>query len=235
MGIFDINSPFMQFLTKMADMMILNILTVICCLPIITIGASLTALNYMTLKIVRDEDTYIVKGFFKAFKENFKQSTIIWLLFILVAAVLGGDYYIIKNMDVEIHMVVKIVLIVVGIMTLFTFMFVFPAQAKFENTVRRTIINALMMSIAQFPKTITMIVLYAVPYVLLVISGKTMPFVMVFGLSIPALLSAKLYNKFFLKLEDQIREQTGYTAPGADDEHIFSDEIQIRSDISQND
>lgn len=234
MNIFDINSPFVQFLGRMADMMWLNILTVVCCLPIITAGASLTAMNYMALKIVRNEDTYITRGFFRSFKENFRQSTVIWCLFLLVGAVLGGDFYIIRIMDVEISNVIKIVIFVIGLLVLFTFMFVFPAQAKFANPIKRTIVNAFAMSVAQFPKTILMIVLYLLPYVLLLLSRNMTPIVMLFGLSVPALLSAKLYNKFFLKLENQIMEQSGYK-PGDDDEHIFSDELVIQSDIGQND
>ena len=80
MKIFDLDSPLMQFLNKMADLLWLNILTFICCIPIVTIGASLTAMHYMALKMVRNEECYITRGFFKSFKENFRQATLIWLL-----------------------------------------------------------------------------------------------------------------------------------------------------------
>lgn len=68
---------------RAADLMILNIVFIICCLPIVTIGASLTALHYVTLKMVRNEESYIVKSFFKSFKQNFKQATIINLIMLL--------------------------------------------------------------------------------------------------------------------------------------------------------
>ena len=73
MKFFDLDSPLMQVLNKVADLLWLNILTLICCIPIVTAGASLTAMNYMALKIVRNEECYITKGFFKSFKQNFKQ------------------------------------------------------------------------------------------------------------------------------------------------------------------
>lgn len=73
MKIFDLDSPLMQVLNKVADLMWLNVLTLICCIPIFTAGASLTAMNYMALKIVRGEECYITRGFFKSFKMNFKQ------------------------------------------------------------------------------------------------------------------------------------------------------------------
>lgn len=72
MKIFNLDSPFMQFLSKMTDLLLLNLVAGICCVPIVTIGASLTALNYVTLKMVRNEDCYIFKSYFKSFKENFK-------------------------------------------------------------------------------------------------------------------------------------------------------------------
>ena len=74
MKIFDLDSPLMQFLNKMADLLWLNILTFICCIPIVTIGASLTAMHYMALKMVRNEECYITRGFFKSFKENWSSS-----------------------------------------------------------------------------------------------------------------------------------------------------------------
>ena len=90
MKIFDLDSPLMNVLNKMADLMWLNILTLICCIPVITAGAALTSMHYVALKIVRNEESYITRSFFKSFKTNFRQATLIWLLLMLVAAILGG-------------------------------------------------------------------------------------------------------------------------------------------------
>ena len=88
---FNIDSPIMVGLNKLADLIWLNILTFICCIPIITVGASITALNYVALKMVRNEEGYVTRSFFKSFKQNFKQATIIWLIMLLVAAIIIGD------------------------------------------------------------------------------------------------------------------------------------------------
>ena len=71
-GLFNLDSPIMRFLSKVCDLMILNVMCIICCLPIVTAGASITALYTITMKMVRGEESYIFKGFLKAFKENFK-------------------------------------------------------------------------------------------------------------------------------------------------------------------
>lgn len=242
MRILDIDGPLIQFLSKMADLMWLNILTMLCCIPIVTAGASLTALNYMALKIVRGEECYITRGFFKAFKENFRQSTAIWLLFLFVAGVLAVDYRIMTTAEVEINGVVRMLILVFCMLTLFTFMFVFPVQAKFANPVRVTVWNSFVFSIVQFPKTILMVILYALPYVLAYLWMAVFPVVFVFSLSLPALLSAKLYNKFFLSMEEKIlardAAEGGKAEDGGEpeeDERIFRDEPDESIEIGQND
>ena len=70
MKFFNLDSPVMQALGKMADLMWLNILTLICCIPVVTVGASLTAMHYMALKIVRNEECYITKGFLSPLRKT---------------------------------------------------------------------------------------------------------------------------------------------------------------------
>ncbi len=229
MKFFDLDSPLMQVLNKVADLLWLNILTLICCIPIVTAGASLTAMNYMALKIVRNEECYITKGFFKSFKQNFRQATAIWLLFLLAVLVLAGDFYIVKNSGIEFNIVIKVVIGIVALILTFTWMFVFPVLAKFDNTVIRTIKNAFVMSILQFPKTLLMIVIYALPIVIGILVPQAFPICFLFGLSAPAYVSALLYNKFFKKLEDQyIAATTPAEEEGAkeeNEERIFKDEL----------
>ena len=91
-SLFNMDSPIMRFLSRVCDIMILNILCIVFCIPIITAGASVTAMYTVTLKMVRGEESYIFKGFLKAFKENLKQSTIIWLIMAAVGIFIYIDY-----------------------------------------------------------------------------------------------------------------------------------------------
>ena len=226
MKFLNIDSPFMQVMNKVADLMILNLLTVVCMIPLITAGAALTAMHYQVLKIVRDEECYVVKGYFKAFRENFVQSTAIWLILLVIGLILGGDFYIMYVTETEYHMIFKAVLGAVAIFALFTLIYVFPVQAKFANPVLRTLKNALAMSILQAPKSILMLVLYLIPMVLMVFAPSIFPLIMLFGMTVPAFLSAKLYNKFFLKLEDRINEINGVRAEEEDEDgKIFHDQL----------
>jgi len=197
---FDLDSPMMRFLNRVADIVILNLVAMICCIPIVTIGASLTALHYVTLKMARNEEGYIIRSFFKSFKQNFKQATGIWLIFLGVFAVLFVDFWILQEEAGTFFLVLKGVLLVATVLALFTFLYVWPVLSKFDNTVLRTIKNALFISILQLPRTIVIVVMNVLPFVMLY-SAKAAPFVLLFGLSVPALVTGYLNDKFFAKLE----------------------------------
>lgn len=161
--LFNLDSPIMVFLSKMADLLILNLLTLICCIPIITIGASMTAMSYVTLKMVRDEECYIAKDFFKSFKQNFKQATIIWIIMLLIILVIAGDYYIIAYSGIEFYSWMKILLYVVTFMIVLALMHVFPVLARFDNTIRNTFKNSMLMGIMTLPKTVLMVICWLIP------------------------------------------------------------------------
>ena len=92
-GIFNYDNPIWRFMGKFCDILILNVLWIVLSIPIVTIGASTTAVYYVTLKLVRDEEGPTIRSFFKSFKENFKQSTAIWLILLAAGALTGFDLY----------------------------------------------------------------------------------------------------------------------------------------------
>ena len=186
MKIFDVDSPLMQGLSKMADLMFVNLLALLCCIPIVTVGASMTALHYMALKIVRNEECYIARGFFKSFKQNLRQGTVIWLLQLLITAVLAGDFYLMYKSPDMYPFVVHVLVFVVVVIVAITSVFVYPVLAKFDNTVFRTIKNALFISMLQLPKTLLIIFLNILPLVAAYIAPALIPFVFLFGMSLPA-------------------------------------------------
>ena len=67
---FDANNPLMRFLSWLVDLVIINVLTIVCAVPIVTAGASFTAMNYVLLHKARDNETYIGKMFFHSFRDN---------------------------------------------------------------------------------------------------------------------------------------------------------------------
>lgn len=227
MRIFDIDSPLMQVLNKISDLMFLTILAFFCCVPVVTIGASLTALHYMALKIVRDEETYIIKGFFKSFKDNFRQATIIWLIILVLAAVFVVDIALVWNMEGKFYDVLIGVFTVLSFLLLFETAFVFPILAKFDNTIKKTMKNALVISIIQFPKTIVMIAMPVAMVALVIFFPVLVPIVFLFGMGTCAFVAAKMYNKFFAQMEDRIRAAMGPAPEEDHSEAIFTDETRL--------
>jgi uncharacterized membrane protein YesL len=230
MKFFDIDGPLMQGLTKVADLMILNFLTILCCIPVVTAGAAFTALHYQVLRMVRNEDTYVARGFFKSFKENFWQATIIWILILISVVFIVFDYLVIGfSEEGGIAYWYGVVLGAFSIFIAFTVTMIFPILAKFSNTVIRTIKNAMAISVLKFPQTILMIIMYVLPLVIGYFFFPLIPLVLMFGISAPAFGSAKLYNKFFKKLEEQILETQRANGLLADEEpdpdRIFKDEL----------
>ena len=225
MKIFNIDSPLMIFLSKMADLMIVNLLTILCCIPIFTAGAAFTAMHYMCYKIVRDEEVYIVKGYFHSFKENFKQSTIIWLIALLIGLIFAADIKIMMDQQVSIPVWVRYGVLAALIFLGLNLLMVFPVQARFFNTIKGTIKTAFVVTMLIFPKVVLMLILYALPWVLTYYFMSLFPIAFLLGISLPAYFAAMLYNKTFKKMEDKFYEDHPEAKPdrGADDEHIFSD------------
>lgn len=201
MKLFDLDSKFMQYANKFADLMGLNLLTLICCLPIVTIGASVTAMHRVLLAIYRDEEGYIVKTFFKSFKENFKQATIIWLIYLVMIAFIVTDLWLVYKGGLEMHNFIKYALGFVALLIAFSFMWVFVLQSRYENKVFQTIKNAIIVGCSHFLYSIMMIILSAIPVLLLALWEMAVPFVVLFGFTGPGLLHAMLYSRVFDRME----------------------------------
>lgn len=206
-GLFNYDSSIMRFLGRMADLMLLNVIALICCIPIVTIGAVLTAMHYVCLRMKRNVEGHIVRNFLKSFRENFKQSTIIWLILLAMALFLGFDLYITSNITSTLGQILQVVITTAVVLTLFVYMWVFALQAKFVNSVSRTIKNALIISCVHFFRTIYMIILGLLPILLVMVSVRVVPVVLLLGISLPVYLSVTTYNKVFEKLEETVTQQ----------------------------
>lgn len=206
---FNLDSPLMQFLSKMADLMLLNILTLLLCIPIITAGDAVCALYYMTIKMVKGEDCYIVRGYFKSFRENFRQATLIWLAVLLIGIILAGDVLILRNSDIAFGNVLMVLIMVVAVVYLFTVTYLFPVLSRFDNTIKNTVRNSFLMSVLNFPKTILLVLINLAPVVLLLLTYQAMPFLFMFGFSVPAYVCSMLFVKIFKRFEPEEENAAG--------------------------
>lgn len=169
--IFDMNNKFFGFMSKVADLCILNIICVVCCIPVITAGASITAMYYVTLKMVRNEEAYIVRSFFKSFKQNFKQATIINLIMLLIGLVLYVDLNVSKAMQGGAGQIFHVIFMALVLIYFILFLYVYPVLARFYNTIKNTIKNALFMAIRHLPYTVVMVLIAVCPLLLLLVKS----------------------------------------------------------------
>lgn len=208
-NIFNLDSPLIRFLGKIADLMVLNILFLISSLPVITIGAACTALYDVTTRLSKD-DAIIWRHYWQAFRSNFKQSTLIWLLLLAVGGLIYGSAIFYWSYELPNETLCLVLLGVVGTVWLCTFSWVFPLQARFENTVQNTLINSLLCSWSYLPKTIVIAVLNAVPAVVfLLLPGVFVNYLFVFLIiwfSLAAYLSTLLLRKTMKQLEEMAEE-----------------------------
>lgn len=227
---FKLDSPLMTFLGRVCDIMILNVLVIAFSLPIFTAGAAITAAYSVAYKMVKNEESYIVKGFWKAFKENFKQSTVIWLIFLAVFMILFFDYRIIFFSEVELNKLVQYGVLAVTAIIAMGFSFVFPIQARFSNTVKNTIKNAFLMAISHLPSAILFVVSYAVPVLLFYFLPQILPVILMLGCGLLPYLKSFLFLKIFKKYELMIQNNMQDEEPSGEGIFAVSDAMEQMSE-----
>lgn len=209
-GLFNLDSPIMRFLSKVCDLMILNVMCIICCLPIVTAGASITALYTITMKMVRGEESYIFKGFLKAFKENFKQSTIIWLIMAVLGIFVFVDYQAASLLPENMSNIFRVLIGALIIFYLMILSYIFPYTARFENNIKNIFKNSLLIAILNLPWTILVIALPIALGFLTFLTTTTLVYGsmlwMLLGFAVVAYIESMIFRRVFAKYEPASEE-----------------------------
>lgn len=197
------DNGFFRAMGRLADLMLLNIIFIIFSLPIFTIGASTTALYYVTLHMAANEEGYVFRSFLKSFRQNFKQATIIWLIMLFAGCILGLDMYILNRANTSLSTVMLVMISATSILYLMVLIYVFPLLSRFENKVSTTLRNAFIMAIADFPRTLVMMVIVIGSVVLTFWNTYTFWYGLLVwilgGFAIIAFANSHFLNKIFKK------------------------------------
>ncbi len=215
--LFNYENPVWRFIGKFWDLMLVHIIWLVCSIPIITIGANTTALYYVTIHLVRNEDGPVFRSFFKSFKENFKQATLIWLIFLAAVFVIGFDlYFVLTIMEYStMRSVLSTALLAMLFIWFAMFTFVFPLQCRYYNPIRKTIINSFVLSIRHIFHTIAMLLM---DFAIVLLTFTFVPQLMLFGFSLPAFLNSYLLNNVFKRYEPEERGPEDEMRPLFDEE-----------------
>ena len=203
-SLFRYDNKFWGIIDKITDIVLLNFLFIVTCIPIVTIGASISSMYCVALKKIKNEDVYVAKEFIKSFIENFKVSTIVWILMIIVGCFLLLDFHI-SNLvhNKALSIMLKFILTLVGVVYLFSLTYIFPVISKFDNTIKNTFINSVLMSIQSLPYTIIMSIMNILWIILIFLLknhfGNILFFYIIIGFGIVSYVNSIFLNKIFDK------------------------------------
>lgn len=201
MGIFSPEGKLARFLNRIGDLIWLNILMLVCCIPIVTIGAALAAMFQITLKMVKNEEGVITTSYFHAFKENFKQATAIWLIGGGISIVLFLDIWLLGKVNYNFVQTYKIILFVIMLFVLMFTFFSLVVSARFENVLKNTIKNGLLFCMIHIFKSILMFIVMLTPVLLTGISLRFLPLIVLLGAAGPAFLTSIYFRDLFKDFE----------------------------------
>lgn len=217
MRFFSYESRFSQLLLKLCYSCLLNFLWFICSLPVFTIGASTTALYYASLKIIRGEESYAGRLFFRSFKENFKQATQLWLILLGIGLFLGADGYILYHLRrnstgtaAVIWTLILALVIAASVAYVIVLEYVFPLLASVRNTNTAMLMNSFLIGTHYLFATI---MVFAVHFAMFFVVVAWFTPMIIFGEGLCAMISAWLLNSLLISVsgtpEDFEEEEEG--------------------------
>ena len=205
---FRFNSPFMQFATKLCNILYAHILAFACCIPVITAGAGFTALEYVLYRISRDEDGSITKDFFHSFKDNFKHGTVMGIVYFLVASFVMFDIYFLLHQETGMNNIMLIATFAIGILLVLNMTWGFVLLSRYNNSAMKTLKYSFSVCLVYFMPTISMLALVAIPLVLALFSFDIIPYALIFGSVISGYIRPRIYGVIFEKIEAINHEST---------------------------
>lgn len=161
-GLFDYDSKLFQLLLRVSDIVVLSILWLLCSLPVITIGASTSALYYTVMKLVRQRGDSAMSMFFHAFKENFKASLPVTLLLLVVGYALVVDFNLLAEKmggSPVFHGLCIVVLVLYAAVA----SLLFPVLAKFRCTLRELMHNVLLLMLRHPLTVVAVTAIHLIP------------------------------------------------------------------------
>jgi len=207
-NLFNLENPIFQMLSRVGDMIIANVLFLICSIPIFTIGAALAGLNKVSQAIVLDDDRGIAKLFFNGFKSNFKQATSVWVALLIILVSLVCNWLLITTFVTGTFATVLYVLLgILAFLIIGVLSYLIPLIVRYNNTIREHLYNAIILAIMKFPRTLVMvflnIILFILPFVSLNAFSQTMIFWLMIGFSFLSYIISTLLKPVFKELEGE--------------------------------
>lgn len=203
------DSKFMQLCIKFVALFKINFFWLLCSLPVFTIGASTCAM-LACLRALREEEDCGAKAFFASFRRYFGQATVLWLLMAFAGAVLALDYRIVAYLDFPGRMAVIVLICFCLFALILVAGLIFPLLVRYPGTIRDTVVNAVLLSIAHLPKMLLVTAVNLLPLLLLVVLPQAFILLSflwpVCGFALIALYNLHVTDKIFAAVEARQEE-----------------------------
>lgn len=157
------DSLFGRIFGTLGDMITVNILFLLCSIPVITFGASFTSMYYALLRRLKYGDSSLTRDFFSSFRQNFRQSTLSWIFSIIFVIVFSADIGMFGPNGVYPMTAIYYLIIVLAVIVTITAMFVFPVIATFQNTLKNLWIQAFFLAAKNILPALAILILNVVP------------------------------------------------------------------------
>lgn len=193
---------FFGFMSRISDIVFLNLCFLLTCIPIVTAGTAFISLYAVTLKMAKNEEGYVVKSYFKAFRANLRQGLIVGILAELILAVLGYDAWVLLASKESYAAAGFFVTVAALVVVLSLIQYLFPLMARYDNPIGKSLRNAGLLAIGRLLHTVVLLVLAAVPVILVLITPYAYIYVIFAGVSLSAFLQSKLLVNIFSKIEN---------------------------------
>lgn len=200
---FNLDSPFFRLMSRIGDIFLLNLIFVITCIPIVTIGAAVTALMTIEIKMTTNKEGYIISGYWKAFRRNFKQATIIHLLLGGIGLLLLFDLNFWVNLETNGSNLMIVVSIIPIILYSMIMIYVYVQQAIFENRIIATIKNSLLMAIKYLPITILLAISMVAVVCVMYMFSIVRIFMLLFGFGLLGYAFSVVYRFVYREYLDE--------------------------------
>lgn len=203
-----VDSSFGNRLNKLTDLLLLNLLFMLSCIPIVTIGASVTALYSVTLKMVKNEEGYISRDFRHAFIGYLKKSILLGAIMLVIGIFLAFDiYYYIFSFGRELSYVVKYLFYLFFICYLFLGSYVFVILGEFDNTVKKTLFFSIQYAVRFLPYTLGIVFFNMLGILVVFLFPKTLAYVLtalIFGgFSGTAYINSHIFQRVHKRVKDE--------------------------------
>lgn len=201
MKLFRVDGPIYQFFSRLWDMIKLNFLWLLCSLPIVTIGASTVAAYTITLKMVDEQEGYIAKAFFKAFRENLKQGIPLGILAMAAIYIVYLDFQIFFALEDAPAYILVMTIVSIFVFTL-GLIYAFPLSARYENTFVNTLKNSWEISLRYFGRTIILVLVIAAEIIFFLFNEFTMLLLVLIGPACIMLTISGMVMYMFRQIEE---------------------------------